>query len=547
MLSIKDSDPSLKRIRFDQPYETAGGIVVANYVEDGHRTMLVAPPSHTLLVGSTGSGKTQSFYMPQLEFLAHSTDKPSMLIMDAKHEIYREKADMLRKQGYKVIALDGSRPYLSAKYNPLSLIWRAYHRAEDAKALLAAPLEPPYSFNGKDYGDDERAFRTAVNAFINCEIDFYNSLLSVVVETMIPIPPTVREPSWDYGSREITSLTLLSMLEDSLVPSRGMTPEKFSLYNMVNVINSRQDDCDTLVSYVQLHNRNSHVRRLESYICSKARVTRDSFLMNTINHLNRVVNHSCNSLTCGDDIDIEEVVHDLDKPTAIFLIVDSTNEATHLVCNLFLRQLMAELQHRGVDNPDYDFHVLWDEFATSGMVVPNIGNWITTMRSHRVWFHLGVQSYQQLDALYTKEARVNISGNAKLIFCGSNDTPTIKEVSESFGMTIGAVTSYAVSNTGDIQMSVVSNNVPVVRVSDLTQLNLGEAYVRIFSESGNKQLRTVLDPNFRCADFAHDNAAPAISTAYLDFDIKSTFYDIEEVISKEEDEDTDIKPSWDSF
>ena len=547
LLTIDTDDESLRRIKFAVPYDTKGGIMVANFVKDGERTMLVAQPSHTLLVGSTGSGKTQSFYMPQVDFLAKSTDKPSMLIMDAKHEIYRQKADMLKEQGYKVIVLDGSRPFTSDKYNPLGLIWRSFHRAEDAKKTLAEQIEPPYSFNGKDYGEDKHSWHVDVVSYINKETDFYNNLISLIVETMIPIPPTVRDPSWDYGSREITSLTLLSMLEDSLVPTREMTEDKFSLYNLVNVINSRQDDCEVLTDYVQLHDRNSPVHRLENYVCSKAKITRDSFLMCTINHLNRVVNHSCNYLTCGNDICIEDVVNNLDKPTAIFLIVDNTNEATHMVCNLFLRQLMAELQHKGDENPQYDFHVLWDEFATSGMVVSNIGNWITTMRSRRVWFHLGIQSYQQLDALYSKEVRVNIAGNAKLVFCGSNDSQTLKEASDSFGQTIGATTSYGVSNTGDIHMSVTAANVPVVRVSDLAQLHLGEAYVRMFGESGNKQLRTVMDPNFRSADLAHGNATPEVGSAYLDVDIRSTFYDIEEVLSAEEDKKDSPKTHWDFF
>jgi len=205
------------------------------------------------------------------------------------------------------------------------------------------------------------------------------------------------------------------------------------------------------------------------------------------------------------------------------------------------------LQHKGDENPQYDFHVLWDEFATSGMTVSNIGNWITTMRSRRVWFHLGVQSYQQLDALYTKETRINISGNAKLIFCGSNDCQTLKEVSEAFGQTIGATTSYAVSNAGAVQMSVQAANVPVVRVSDLSQLHLGEAYVRLFGENGNTQLRTKLDPNFRYPEFARGNAVPTVSSRYLDVDIPSTFYDIDAVLSAEEEDEDKPKNHWDFF
>lgn len=548
LLAVDTDDESLRRIDATAPYDTKGGMMVASYRRDGHREFLVAEPSHTLLVGSTGSGKTQGFYMPAIEFLANSVDKPSMLIMDVKHEIYREKAELLRKQGYRILALDGSSPFTSAKFNPLGLIWRSFHRANAAKKLLAEP-KTPYAFNGKNYGNDIRSWRIDVNAFINKEIDFYNGLIASISETLVPVMS--KDPFWDYGSREIARLTILAMLEDSLVPARGMTEEKFTLYNVLNVINSRQDDCDVLESYVKLHARTAPSRRLENYVSSKAKITRDSFLMCTINYLARSVNHSCNCLTCANDIDIEEVAANLDKPTAIFLMIDSTNEATHMVCNMFLKQLMSELQHRGDEKALYDFHVLWDEFATSGMKTEAISNWITTMRSRRVWFHLGVQSYQQLDHLYGQSVRVNISGNAKLIFCGSNDAATIKEVAGSFGQKIGSVSSYSVANTGDVQMSVQPNNSPLVRMSDLAQLHLGEAYVRIFGTYGNKQLRTVLEPNFRCEDYAHGNAVLEPASAYLELDIVSTFYDIEQVVKASDDDDDDSstpkrrKSPWD--
>lgn len=81
------------------------------------------PPTHTLVIGTTGSGKTTTFVNPAIQILAESKTKPSMLISDPKGELYQLHAKKLKKAGYKVQILDLRNPYNSVRWNPLE---RAY-------------------------------------------------------------------------------------------------------------------------------------------------------------------------------------------------------------------------------------------------------------------------------------------------------------------------------------------------------------------------------------------------------------------------------------
>ena len=529
VIDINHLDDTFEVVDVTQPYSMHGRIAIANFVDpkDGKRKIVLSPAGHTLLVGSTGSGKTQCFYLPQLELMANSQDNCSFLVMDIKGEMYRTKAQLLREKGYDVVVLNGKSPYSSAKYNPLTVIWRAFHRAVDAKKLLDVH-EPPFVFDGVTYLT-EREYRTALSNYVNEQMDYCNACISTVVEIMIPI--TSRDPSWDYGAREIASMLLLAMLQDSLVPERKMTEERFTMYNLSNIINQRESDCDNMIDYINLHDPTTGVQRLLNYYDARAKQTRDSFLMTTANHINHVVNNSTNSLGCATEIDIENIVQNIGKKrTAVFVVVDTTNKSTYMFCSLFLIQLMTELLRKGDVEQGGDFHVFWDEFA-NGLRLDEVVEWITTMRSRHVWLHLGVQSYQQLDSLYSKEIRSTIMGNAKTIFMGSNDYETLEELSRSLGCRIGAHSVYAVNNDGDVSVSVSPANVPLVRVSDLSHLSLGYAYVKMFDQTGNKVLYARLDPDYQCPEFAHGNDDFHDQTEYADYDINATYYCVEKAVA----------------
>ena len=74
----------------------AGGMVVAI---DKNNYYIDTSSNHSLIIGNTGSGKTESVIYPLIFNLADSGE--SMIINDVKGELYKTTYDYLKKKKYK--------------------------------------------------------------------------------------------------------------------------------------------------------------------------------------------------------------------------------------------------------------------------------------------------------------------------------------------------------------------------------------------------------------------------------------------------------------
>lgn len=61
---------------------------------------------HSLLIGSTSSGKTSLIINSQIQTFAKSRIQPTMIITDPKGELYNLHSTNLKTQGYQVAKLD---------------------------------------------------------------------------------------------------------------------------------------------------------------------------------------------------------------------------------------------------------------------------------------------------------------------------------------------------------------------------------------------------------------------------------------------------------
>ncbi|MDO5555719.1 MAG: type IV secretory system conjugative DNA transfer family protein [Clostridia bacterium] len=95
-------------------FEREGNIDKVYYIDDN---------LHTLLVGSTGSGKSRSVIIPTITMLGLAGE--NMFIADVKGELYLYTAENLKKLGYDVIAIDYINFLKSNKYNYLDIIINA--------------------------------------------------------------------------------------------------------------------------------------------------------------------------------------------------------------------------------------------------------------------------------------------------------------------------------------------------------------------------------------------------------------------------------------
>ncbi len=112
----KEMKKTLKMLRVqDENYESAGFPII----NDGHRMWVDDGESHNIVIGSTGTGKTQCIIHPLVKILGKAGE--SMVITDPKGEIYRESAGLLKERGYKIVVMNFREPQRGNTWNPLAL------------------------------------------------------------------------------------------------------------------------------------------------------------------------------------------------------------------------------------------------------------------------------------------------------------------------------------------------------------------------------------------------------------------------------------------
>ncbi len=451
---------------------------------------------HQLLIGSTGTGKTQCLILNTVNFFSGFSDdvKPNLFMTDPKGEILRRTGNFLEARGYKLVVIDTRHPESSARYNPMFGIFDHYQQI--------LQLEEELKETPKMKKEDYQAVRQRI-AMLHDRVERAIAELS-----NITIPTTsCRDVVWPTGARNMMRAILYTMLYDSESPEiTGMTRERFTLENVARIAFSTDEDCGTLIEY--LTRASDQFLAVKNALTSNykilAKQTRDSYISSCNTLLGEYTSYSIASLTASaSDFDFDEIVRG-DVPHAIFLITDDRNPTTNSICMMFLNHLISDLIDYADENADQslqrDFVFLCDEFANMPEM-PSITNKITMLRSRKIWLLMAIQSLEQLQMVYGQEVSEIIQDNCDFqVYLGSNNQKTKEQFAASFGKKIGIKTSFSISNDGSISGSKYTEDVPVVKKSDLEQLQLGEFYVRS-RVCGN--FKSDMVPYFRRKDIDH--------------------------------------------
>jgi len=149
--------------------EHAGIVLINNgkemWVDDGEY--------HTLIIGSTGSGKTQIAVLPLVKNLAKKGE--SMIITDPKGEIYEKTSVMLREKGYNVILLNFRDPQRGNAWNPLSLPYQLHKSGNRDKATeLLDDLAMNILYDEKAQNQDPFWERTSADYFAGLALGLFD-------------------------------------------------------------------------------------------------------------------------------------------------------------------------------------------------------------------------------------------------------------------------------------------------------------------------------------------------------------------------------------
>ena len=123
-------DYGIKKVHLIDDSYDAGGFPVINNGKDAWVDDSGQP--HALIMGASGSGKTQAFMFPLIKILGRHGE--SMIVTDPKGELYENCGALLKEKGYKIILLNFRDPREGAAWNPFSYPYRIYKEGNSDKA-----------------------------------------------------------------------------------------------------------------------------------------------------------------------------------------------------------------------------------------------------------------------------------------------------------------------------------------------------------------------------------------------------------------------------
>lgn len=486
-----------------------------------------AKPAHTLIIGTTGSGKTTTFINPTVQILANTKGKPSMLISDPKGELYALHAKSLIKRGYDVKVLDLRNPYCSIRWNPLEKPYEMYQEMLSLEdKVVVNEEEGYYVFEDKIYYDVNEK-NAAVQVRKQAIFDEVYEDLNDICSVLCPVK-SKNEPIWESGAKNFILAITLAMLEDSEKSELGMTKEKFNFYNVMKIATNTQNDCEDLIEYFAGRSPISKSVSLSKQVLDASDKTRGSYLSTIFDKLSLFSDMSICSLTSANEIDLGEIAT---KPTALFLQIPDEKETRHTLAGMVILQTYKALVAKANTYPDLSLprsvYLLLDEFGNLPQI-HKLEQMITVGRSRKIWLALVVQSYAQLAKVYDDKSADIIKSNCNIqIFIGTTDLKTIDEFSKKCGnySIIQKNVSFSSSNSG-VGSSISVKERPLIYPTELQQLNsakdMGNAIVNIF---GFPPVRSKFTPSFKTRHFVLEKTNQLLSQGKY-FNEEKVFYNM---------------------
>lgn len=411
-------------------------------VNDGKKLWVDNGEYHNLVIGATGSGKSQTIVEPMVELLIKKGE--SMIITDPKGELYRAASNYLRERGYNVVVLNFREPQNGNAWNPLTL---------------------PYQY----YKDGN--------------IDKATELLDDVALNILYDPNNKGEPFWEKSAADYFSGLTLGLFEDA-------KPEEINL-NSINYMSTVGEDKFASGTYIKeyftLKGESSNAYVFASNTINAPGETKGGILSVFRQKIRLFASReNLSEMLSYSDFDMKSIGK---QKTAVFIVIHDEKTTYHSLATIFIKQCYETLidvaQANGGKLP-YRTNFILDEFANMPPL-KDVTTMVTAARSRDIRFTFIIQNFAQLKSVYGNENAETIKGNCgNLVYLISTELAALEEISKM----CGEVKSSDKDKTA---------STPLVTVTDLQKLKLFEAIIIRWRLS---PFKTKYTPNFKM-DWGH--------------------------------------------
>jgi type IV secretion system protein VirD4 len=391
---------------------------------------------HNLIVGTTGSGKSESIVKPMVKLLAKNGQ--SMIITDPKGELYKDTSEELRKRGYNIIILNFRDPQKGNAWNPLTLPYKYYQSGNFDKAT---------------------------------------ELLDDVALNILQDANNKNDPFWEKSASDYFSGLALGLFQDAKEEEVNLN----SINLMSTVGEERFGTSHYINEYFRLKGESSSAYVLASGTINSPSDTKGGILSTFRQKIRTFSSRELLSeMLSYSDFDMASIGK---EKTAVYMIIHDEKTTYHSLLTIFIKQcyetLVAVANENGGKLPIRTNFIL-DEFANMPPL-KDVGSMVSAARSREIRMTFIIQNFAQLSDVYGKEVAEVIKGNCNnWIYLLSTEIAALEEISKI----CGEVKSKEKEKTA---------STPLITVTDLQKFKMGEA---LLLRSRKYPFRTKLKADF---------------------------------------------------
>ena len=429
------TDKNIVKVRTIDDHIEAAGVALVN---NGKEMWVDNGEYHNLIIGSTGSGKTECVVKPLVNLLSKKGE--SMVITDPKGEIYQYCGEYLKKQGYNIVILNFRDPEKGNSWNPLALPDMYYKQGNQDKATeLLEDVSLNILYDKSEGGDSALWQKSAADYFSGLTMGLF----------------------MDAKEKEVNlnSINFMSTVGEERRGTKTYIQEYFNLKG------------EASPAYIFASNTINAPNETKGGILSTFR--QKIRLFSTKENLSEMLSYS--------DFDMRDIGN---KKTAVFMIIHDEKKTYHGLMTIFIKQCYETLIDCAQANGGkltYRTNFILDEFANMPPL-KDVDSMVTAARSRSIRFSFIIQNFAQLNDVYGEEVAQVIKGNCgNLIYLISTELKALEEISKM----CGEVKSKEKDKTA---------STPLVTVSDLQKLKLFQAIIIRWRKN---PFKTDLAPDFK--------------------------------------------------
>ena len=373
--TVEELKSKLTPVSYDSEIKKSG----IPMMYDDNNLYIKDDDAHTLVIGSTGSGKTQSIILPQLRLAIRSQE--SFIVHDAKKEIYDIVSGELKKQGYETIVINLDNPTVGNTFNPLSLPFELYKNGQKDCALELLENIGYYfcteeKFNGTNM--DQFWTNSAISLFIGLSLYLFDNAVEDEVN--------------------INSLLNLVSNFDELSEQIKKYDKNSAIYiNLSNIILAPNETKGGIVSVF--------VQNIRLFVAREA----------------------LSKMLASTDFDIKNIQK---NKTALFIISNNKAFSRRLIPLIIEECYYAATL---LNNKERRLNIIIDEFENL-IPIREFTNMLTLARSYNIKFSVFIRSLLELRTNYgTSETEILKIVFGNIIYLLANDIETLDVISKLCG------------------------------------------------------------------------------------------------------------------